>query len=244
MIKKNSFLFLLGWFFSELSWSGASSIITPLITFSAGPAWYHAGHSETIWLQPDFQNKYVALTPLHQLTSGELFLGLQHLILNRGFGQLGIAFATTTPAHLQGNIWETADPLFDNFTYQYKITHMHVALKTKWLLNAWRASILPYISASIGVGWNKAYDFSMQPLIFEALPTSGFQAQRNTALTYTLGVGLEKILTAHWHLNIGYQFSDWGASYLKSLPMQMSNLSLGLNHLYNQQLQCAISYLF
>ena len=220
------------------------SNISKVTAFSIGPAWYRAGQSQTIWLQPDFSTRYVANMLQHTLTTGEVFLGLQGDFASQGLGQLGLAVVTATSARLQGDIWEVADPNFDNFVYQYKVAHTHLAAKTKWLFNHWSATVFPYLSASLGIAWNNSYDFATQALIFEALPVAGFQAQRKTALTYTLGVGVQKVFTRHWQLGIGYEFNDWGSSALGPIPEQGLNSGLSLSHLYLQQLQCTISYSF
>jgi hypothetical protein len=242
MIKNTCFGLVFFILIIELSLAEASSI-TKVVALSAGPSRYRAGQSETIFLQPETSNRYMAQTPEHTLASGELFFGAQRPFLPIGFVQLGLAIVATNAAQLQGDIWETADPLFDNFSYQYKITHSHLAIKTKWLFNHWSNTVLPYLSASIGVARNKSYDFSMQPLIFEVLPGPGFQAKQKMALTYTMGLGLQKILSKHWQLGVGYEFSDWGASSLNRMPGQTIDSGLYLAHLYSHQLQCNITFL-
>ncbi|MDP3559275.1 MAG: outer membrane beta-barrel protein [Legionellaceae bacterium] len=240
-------LFLTLYLLMGTAW--ASSIPSPpsinkVIALSAGPAWYHAGRTETIWLQPDFANTYDAFSPQKVLTSGELFLGLQKSFSNLDFMQLGLALAASGDAKLQGEIWETADPLFNNFSYQYKIFHKHLALKGKYLFNRWSSTLLPYVSASLGVALNKSYHFSMTPLIFEALPVPGFQSHQETAFTYTVGTGVQKILDVHWQLGLGYEFSDWGQSSLSRAPGQTINSGLSLSHLNTQELQVTLNYLF
>ena len=223
---------------------GLSTATSNVIALSAGPAWYRAGKTQTLSLQPQFANTYKATTPDQRLTSGELFLGLQRSFSNLGFGQLGVTIATSSAAKLRGHIWEAADPEFDNFTYQYTISHVHVAMKTKWLLNRWHDTVLPYVSASLGVALNKASNFSMTPLIFESLTIPGFQSNQNTALTYTLGLGVHIVLNAHWQLGIGYELSDWGNASLRKAPGQTINSGLSLNALFTQQLQFTLNYLF
>lgn len=231
-------------FLSGLPWAATYSQINRVIALSVGSAWYRAGETQTVWLQPDFKNAYVANRSQHVLTDGELFLGLQRSLMNIGFGQLGLALVTATPARLQGDIWETSDPLFDNFSYRYKISHTHVALKATWLFNHGSSTLLPYFSGSLGLAWNRSYQFSTQSLLFEVLPVADFQSQDNKALTYTLGAGLQKMINSHWQLGMGYEFSDWGRTSLGPMPGQTNNSGLSLSHLDSHQLQCTISYLF
>lgn len=214
-----------------------------IVTLSAGPAWYHAGKTQTLALQPELTNTYVARVTNEVLASGELFLGLQRPISPLFFGQLGLAVATSSYARLQGSIWETADPTFDNFTYQYNLSHTHLAIKGKLLSDRLNDTVSPYVSASLGVGFNRSYQFSMTPTIFEVVPQPLFQSHTQISFVYTLGTGIQKSLNQHWRIGIGYEFSNWGNSHLAAAPGQTINQSLELSHLYTNQLQCNISYL-
>lgn len=49
--------------------------------------------------------------------------------------QLGLEVATTGNARLKGQIWDDADPIFDNYNYYYKVNHTHLDLKGKVLSN-------------------------------------------------------------------------------------------------------------
>ena len=44
---------------------------------------------------------------------------------------MGIAGAFTSQAGLSGQIWDDADPTFNNYIYGYHVQHGHVALKAK-----------------------------------------------------------------------------------------------------------------
>ena len=83
----------------------------------------------------------------------------------------------------------------------------------------------------------------MGPLIFEALTVPGFQHHQETTFTYTLGVGVHKILNLHWQLEIGYEWSDWGHSALSAAPGQSIGTGINLNHIETQQLQFILNYL-
>ena len=215
----------------------ASSNDQLLFTLSAGPAWYNAAQTQTFYLQPGYENTYVAKKSNQVLASGEWFVGVQ-----RSLGQLGLALYTTSTASLSGQIWETADPLFDNFTYQYKIQHTHVALKGKLLTDLLSDKCLPYVSASAGVGFNLADQFSIKSLLFESIPTSPFTHHTQTAFTYTIGAGLQHTITQQLSLGLGYEFADWGKSTLGRSDGQTLGTGLTLNHLYTNQLQFIFSY--
>lgn len=212
-------------------------------TLSGGPAWYQAGETQTFYLQPGFQNTYVANTPTQILASGELFLGLQRNISSAYDVQLGFAVATSSDAYLQGNIWELANPRFDNFSYQYKESHTHIAVKGKILTDILGSGTLPYASGSLGYAFNRAYGFSMTPLIFQALAEPLFQSNTQNAFTYTVGAGLMKAVNQYWQVGLGYEFADWGRSALNPSSVQTMNQGITLNHLYTNQLQFSLTYL-
>jgi len=213
-------------------------------TLSAGPAWYHAGRTQTIDLQPDFTNTYVTHQEEHLIASGEFFLGLQKQPMGSTWrGQLGLAVAINSGARTQGDIWELSEPDFDNFTYQYKITQTRVTLKGKLLSTVFSETWLPYVSAGVGTGFNKTYNFAMSPKIFAAIPVPAFKCNSQTALSYTVGAGLQHALNQYLHVGIGYELADWGKSNLSPATGQVSGTGLEFNHLYTNQLQFSLSYL-
>ncbi len=214
-----------------------------IVAFSIGPAWYSAGETQTIYLQPNFANTYAAQKPTQTLVSGELFLGLGYPVSGRGLGEIGLALAATNSAQLQGQILETGDPLFNNYSYQYRIKHEHIAAKGKWLFSNWSSLVSPYCSASLGVARNTSYHFTQAPLIQEALNTPGFTNKSITAFTYTFSAGIEKSLTPNWLLGIGYELGAWGESELGRTATQTINSGLTLSNLYTQQLEFTLTYL-
>lgn len=79
------------------------------------------------------------------------------------------------------------------------------------------------VGESLGVGFNRAHDFTNTPLIFEALP--------KTALTYTLGAGVQKVLNGHGQIGLGYELAYWEESELGRALEQTMNTGLTLSHL-------------
>lgn len=208
---------------------------------SAGPVWARGGETQTFYLAPEIEKTYAARISTNALASGELFLGIQKLLGSQWLGQLGLAAATTGNAKLQGVIWDDADPEFNNHSYQYKIRNSRIAVKGKLLLDKgyW---LMPWVSASLGVGFNRAHDFTNTPLIFEALPNPNFTNHTKTAFTYTLGAGVQKSISEHWQLGVGYEFADWGKSELGRASGQTLNEGLKLNHLYTNGVVLNLTY--
>jgi opacity protein-like surface antigen len=211
-------------------------------TLSAGPVWQGSGNTQTLYLTQDIEKTYTADKSTNTLFDGEVFLGLQKALSQTFYAQLGLAVAATSNAALSGAIWDDASPEFNNFTYNYKIQHTHVAGKGKILADAgyW---FIPWVSASLGVGFNDAHGFQSTPTIFEALPTPDFTSHTQTAFTYTLGAGVQKALNAHWQVGVGYEFADWGKSSLGSAAEQTQGSGPALNHLYTNGLMFNLTYL-
>ena len=224
-----------GLLFPTKDWTWVASI-------DAGPIWARGGETQTFYLAPEIEKTYAARKSTNAIATGELFVGIQKSLTSQWLGQLGLAAATTGNARLQGVIWDDADPQFDNYSYQYKVRNTRVALKGKLLLDKgyW---FMPWVSATLGVGFNRAYDFTNTPLIFEALPNNNFEDHTKTAFTYTLGAGVQKSINEHWQLGVGYEFADWGKSELGRALGQTMNSGLALNHLYTNGVLFNLTYI-
>ncbi|MCX7117418.1 MAG: porin family protein [Legionellales bacterium] len=211
-------------------------------SFSVGPGWYRAGHDQSVLLQPGFSNTYVANQQGHDLVTGELFLGALRQLHPRFWGQLGIAGALASPAHLSGIVWETGDPNLNNFTYAYHVNHAQVSLKGK-LLSVVNQSWYPFISASLGAGFNASTHYTSTPLLFEIVQLAPFTKRTTTSFAYTVGVGVQKAISLHWQWGIEYAFSNWGKSQLGPIAGFDTTNTPGLNHLYVNQLMLNITFL-
>lgn len=223
----------------------SSSSYPYIITLSLGPSLVRGDETQTLFLQPDVQKTYTSNQKNDAIASGELFLGLQRQHNIHLQGQLGLAVMITSHANMSGDIWEDADPDFNNYIYTYKIKHTSVAVKGKILIdmNMRGMSLQPYINGSAGVGFNYADGFKITPKLFEEVPAPRFSANTETAFTYTLGVGLQKTINLHWQAGLGYEFADWGKSQLGRAPGQTLNSGLHLSHLYTNTMQLNLSYI-
>jgi opacity protein-like surface antigen len=211
-------------------------------TVSGGPVWSRGGETQTFYLAPEIEKTYSARKESNVFASGELFIGIEKKLSQSWVSDIGIAAATTGNARLQGVIWDDADPQFNNYSYQYKIRNTRLAVKGKLLLDKgfW---LMPWVSASAGVGFNRAHEFTNTPLIFEAIPNANFTDHTKTAFTYTVGAGFQKKLNDHWQAGIGYEFADWGKNNLSRAAGQTLNSGLHLNHLYTNGLLFNLTYL-
>lgn len=248
MSKKSAVVIMCVNFLAASAWAGTMGFVAAPSTWawvaalSAGPVWERGGSTQTFYLTPEIEKTYVAHKSTHVLFDGEIFLGQQKQLALALQGQLGLAVATTCHASLSGVIWDDASPLLDNYTYSYKVYHTHVVVKGKLLLDKgyW---LLPWISGSIGVGFNGALSFTSTPTIFQAEPSPNFASHTKASFTYTVGAGVQKALSQHWQVGVGYEFADWGKSTLGRAAGQTSNQGLMLNHLYTNGVLFNLTYL-
>lgn len=210
-------------------------------TLSLGPTWTKPGQTQTFFLAPEIEKTYVANKPSSTMINGEIFIGLSNVWTSMLTTQLGLAVNAAGNAALNGVIWDDADPIFDNYIYNYSLKHQSVSLEGKILADGgyW---LIPWVKASIGVGFNQAYGFNNIPVIFEAVPNSNFQNNTTTAFTYTAGAGVQKALNEHWQVGVGYEFSDWGKSRLNPALGQTTGSGLELDHLYTNGVLFNITY--
>lgn len=217
----------------EWAWVGSLSV---------GPTWANSGATQTIYLTPDIEKAYVVDQKMHSFISGAFFAGLQKKLTHQLIGQLGIAIATSANASLQGDIWDDASSEFDNYSYQYKLHSTQLSAKGKLLLDRgyW---VLPWVSASVGLGFNLAHGFNNTPLIDQAVQNPNFGDHTTTSFSYTIGAGIQKALNHHWQIGAGYELTDWGRSQLARAYGQTLNNGLSLNHFYTNGLMFNLTYL-
>ena len=217
-----------------------------LVGLGACPTWVSGNKTQTISLQSDIVKTYTASQANNVIPSLELFVGCQKplsmpLMPHTFLGQLGLSVADAGNANLTGNIWEDADPNFDNFDYKYKVNHVHMAIKGR-LIGDFGHFVEPYLSGSMGVGFNRAYNFIITPKISAEVASPAFASNTTTAFSYTLGIGLQKTCYKNLQVALGYEFADWGKSSLSSAAGQTTSQKPKLNHLYAQTLQLSLFY--
>lgn len=247
MNKNSAVIIIITHFLTTSVWAGTMGAVavpsagTWVAAFSAGPVWERGGSTQTFYLTPEIEKSYVANQSTSALFDGEVFLGIQRQLTQTIQGQFGLTVGFTSNANLSGVIWDDADPAFDNYMYRYKIQHTHVAATGKLLtdIGLW---LVPWVSGSIGAGFNDAHEFHSAPTLFEAIPTPDFTSFTQTSFTYTVSTGVQKILNQHWQVGVGYEFADWGRSQLNRASGQTLNSGLSLNHLYTNGVLFNLTY--
>lgn len=211
------------------------------VSISAGPVWYHAGKHTTLDMTPDITKAYVENSSTKAVANGEIFFGIEQRLARSVLGQYGFAVAATTNATFPGFIWDDAQAEFNNHSFNSKIQHNYFALKGK-LLGDWNTFVLPWVSASAGLGLNYSHGFTNAPTIPEAVINPDFASKRVASFSYTLGIGAQRLLANNWQVGMGYEFADWGKSKFNRAPEQTLNSGLSRDHFYTNGLMFNISY--
>ncbi|MBI2785542.1 MAG: hypothetical protein HYX60_04220 [Legionella longbeachae] len=214
-----------------------------IITISGGPAWSNPGKDQYLYpFPPPMSNYYIADSKSDFLGTGELYFGLQNFIgASNVIGQLGLGVAAASDASLSGVVNVNGVP--NVYTYSYKVSHVRAEMKGKLIANGF-ALVQPYLSGSFGVGFNHAHDFlstTINPVLY---PKYWFDTNSVVAFSYTLGLGVQKMLSPNWQVGLGVEFADWGKNYLGGDSATNLNQGPGMPHLYTTELLFSLSYVF
>lgn len=212
----------------------------PLITVTAGGDFIQTGESQVI-SSPPFATRYTGDSSWDATATGGVLLGVEKQLNPLWAYQLGAAAYLNSSAQVTGHIWQFTLPEFDNFVYHYHIQPVRVMAAGK-LLGAYQR-FHPYVSAEVGVAFNRASSYQETPLLIEEIPLPPFSAQRTTSFAWGVGAGVDIDVYAKTRLGIGYQFADLGKSALGANPERMTSESLALSHLYSNQIRLQLTYI-
>lgn len=189
---------------------------TWVLTGNIGPLWESAGETQTFDLAPNVKKTYAANNNTNAVTGLSLFFGVQKPLIKDTLGQIGVTVGTASDAVLTGEIWDDGNPKFNNLSYKYTIKSTRVAAKGVILLDK-KLIVLPWISGSLGISYNNAYNFYSKPLIFEVLRNHNFLEYTARSFSYSLGTGFQKKISDNWQIGVGYEFTDWGGGKIKKI---------------------------
>lgn len=212
-----------------------------IITLSGGPSWGTAGQNQYLYPSPlPMYNFYTYNSPTSTMANAEIFFGLQRPILSYMLGELGLGVAGVSDAKVTGTVNVNGFP--DLYAYEYKVNHVRVELKGKLIGNTCQP-VQPYVSGSLGAGFNNSHDYRngyVNPNLY--LPP-WFESNTTVAFAYSVGAGVQKMISPHWQIGVGYEFADLGKSFLND---DGATLYKGprLTHFYNNQLLFSLSFLY
>lgn len=217
-----------------------------VIILSGGPTWpTGVNGTHSLYFSPELSRTYTLDKATSVLGEGELFAGRQRPLSSRIDGQLGLVFAAASRLKASGSIWDFDDPRFNNYRYSYTIQANRIALGGK-LLRTTDSLFKPWINASIGVSINRAANYQVISTECEAvvLPQAKLSSHTTTSFTYSVGAGIQRILTPNWQVGVGYEFTDWGKNQLSAAPAQPPHeKGLVLNHFYTNGLLFNLTWL-
>lgn len=234
------------------AYSGSMGTITAdkskiVAILSAGPAWpFDLKGQQSLFFTPELSRTYTITNFTDVLAEGELFLGAQNAISANVDGQLGLVLAAASNVTLSGGIWDFDDPRFDNYNQSFTMSPSRIAIGGK-LLRKKHPRYQPWVNGSIGLGLNKAYHHRVFSKECEAvvLPQGNFSNHTKKSFSYSVGAGIQRVLTTHWQVGLGYEFTDWGQSQLirstENLPYQQD---LVIKRLYTNALLFNLTWLY
>lgn len=211
----------------------------PIVIVSGGPVWASPGQDQYIYpiTPPPGINHFLFDSPSRTLGEAEVFFGLQRLIQPWLTGQLGLGIAGASNAEVTGFV--NIDGAPEVYDFQYYINHWRIELKGKLIDNA-VGPVQPYVTGSFGAGWNNSHDYI--PSVFSPV-APWFQSNTTIAFSYSFGAGIQANLSRHWQVGMGYEFADWGKSFLQGGdPNYFQGISL--THLYTNQLLFSVGYIY
>jgi opacity protein-like surface antigen len=220
-----------------------------VVSLGGGATFQNVGQTQNVSLTPSFPNTWAAAPSNSTLATGELFMGLQSPLGENLKGQWGLAFRSSSHADLSGVIFNPG--LNQNtYDYRYQLQHNALSLKGKLLLGDLFSSLapknhfslIPWVSASVGLALNRATGYSDASLGSGQASLAEFGNKTTSSFTYALGAGVQYPFNTHWQVGLGYEFADWGASSLGADPTQTGSGSISQSHWYTNSVLLNVTY--
>lgn len=246
MLKKRVLFGLGAWFAMNIAVADSiyeqdlPLVWSSIITLSGGPSWGTAGQNQYLYpFPPPAYNYYTYNSVTSTMANAEIFFGLQRIVQPGIVGELGIGVAGVSDYKVTGSVNVNGIP--NVYSYEYKVNNVRVELKGRLIAHNidW---VQPYISASLGAGWNNAHDFLPRSINEAQFPSPWFAENTTIGFPYSVGVGVQKALNPNWQVAIGYEFADLGKSILGT-DYNTGIIGPRLTHMYTNELLFSISYL-
>lgn len=213
------------------------------MTLSLGPGWYAPKGKQNIYIDVDVVNTYQFLGRQRALMAGEFFVGIQRDLWKNILGQVGLSLYSASNAVIDLDVWQEADPNYNNFFDAFNLAHNAISLKGKLISLHVHKYLQPYLAASAGYSVNQSSGYSTVPKSFEVIANPVFLSNTTNTYTYSFEIGSQAKWTDNWVFGFAYVFSDFGESTVKPFFGQTTSATPGLNHFYVNQFQINISYL-
>lgn len=230
----------------------------PVIGVFGGPAWINMNINASQSYLGNSNDTFMYVNQASSQTTGFVgaFLGIeQSNISDFFFLQLGIEYDYFGQATVSGANYVGIEPAtFTSYTYAWNEQNQQVLgdLKILFPMNANFAGIkafYPYAMVGIGVGINRAYNFSQITQESGSINIAPeFNNQTTSTFTYNLGAGVEIPCSNNFRIGLGYRYSDFGGAALSSAAIvfnqyqQPMPLTLTANKVYANQFIAQLSY--
>ena len=219
----------------------SSAAFHPVVTLSSGFA--NANVYSSKWIMfGSYPNSYIGTNHYDTETDMGLFIGGETAFLQNWAWQFGVSYFQNSSFNESGNVYEFADPAYNNLTYQYQMQSHRVSFDTK-ISRAFCKVWHPYVSASLGEAFNRAYAYTESPVTSADEPMiQPFGNHSTRSFTYSVGFGVDVNITEHLRLGAGYRFADLGNASLDVTPLQTGTNTISNTHLHTNELLAQITY--
>jgi opacity protein-like surface antigen len=227
-------------YFKNSSWH-------PIMTVTTGTVFNaNAGQSKNIPAHDGIISFY-NYAAKHSIQTQALFggsLGIEFLLRPQWSLQTSLGYYQPSDLKAKGVVTQGVDlPSSDKYSYQYSIKGQQLLAEAK-LLYDYR-HYHPYLTVGMGVAWTTAKDYTIniQPP-FTAM-SNQFSNHTSTNFSYSVGFGLDRDITDHTRIGVGYRFSDLGQARTGNgiINVVSTTNTLSQAHLYLNELQAQITFL-
>lgn len=183
----------------------------PIVTLSGGMVSTLGPQSQQLVVA----NTYFSYQPENASAFNSMIggsVGFESSLNQRWVWQSTLGYYQTGSTSISGEEAQApiSHPLATNmWDYHYKGLGRQLLWENKLLLTLPKG-YHPYLSLGLGEGFNEAYGFKVTPQNSGEVATATFDDHHNTDFIYMAGVGLDKNLSEHVRLGLGYHLGYLG----------------------------------
>lgn len=216
------------------AYSQTANQFYPVLKLTAGVASAELGQNHLFSIG-DNQFDYSANQHSYTEFFPGAFLGVEIPIQAKMNIQVGISYSQLPIFPENGILTQGVDAQSaDQYGYNFDIRSQQVLAEGKLLWHPY-ANLNPYLLFGIGAAFNEASAYKTSLGCTNLSLTPSFGNASNTALSYSLGLGMDVDVVKNFRLGVGYRFTSLGTSelangYVGNTPinhkLQESNLHL------------------
>lgn len=189
----------------------SSYAIQPVVTLSGGIATPLGGQSQNL----TFANTTFNYQPDNSSVVKPIFggsIGLEYALNKSWIWQFGLGFYQTASNSVSGE--EDQAPMLNpnagNFwNYHYNVQSRQILFENKLFLTLPK-EMYPYFFLGLGEGFNRTSGFEVTPQNSGEVATAVYGNNTNENFVYMTGLGLDKNISKHLRLGVGYRVGYLG----------------------------------